>query len=494
MKKMLIDLKLLFIKIAIIVIIVNINSINLYCQIVWEKTIVGPPQPFQSFNFYQNKILKDKTILWLLSYTDQVNTDFVPREVPVLLKTDATGNIIWNFQKEYFHCVTPCFINEELNGDITIYNNWVTVTNLAGAYGFRPLIIKLKNDGSFISDNIDSNTTEIGSFNPGSSFLDKSGSIVNFGMLMNKFYFKQFDKNANFVKQIIIDSSFNSNYANPESFLLSNNDYLVNITYNGSPKQKYSFIRLDTNFKTKWKDTCSDTGRVVILKSKLLSDSSGFVSLGTIRPINTNDTTTYNFFLKKFDLSGNLISEFVFTGMFIYKGNNRTFLADYIETKDKGFLFVGSNPIGYSMNSNNYIIKFDSSGNKLYEKSWGPSGSCLFAISKNDKNDYCILGRNYLVCLNDSLLTNVFDINNKSNDLIISPNPTTDFLNISGLQGEAVQIFSIEGEKLMEIKPSEGFEPSEGSKIDISALPVGVYYLSVTTGTQRITKSFVVVR
>ncbi|MCX6154170.1 MAG: T9SS type A sorting domain-containing protein [Candidatus Kapabacteria bacterium] len=63
-------------------------------------------------------------------------------------------------------------------------------------------------------------------------------------------------------------------------------------------------------------------------------------------------------------------------------------------------------------------------------------------------------------------------------------------LGISGLQGEAVQIFSIEGEKLMEVEQTS---PSV-QKIDVSALPVGIYYLSVSTGTQRITKSFIVVR
>jgi hypothetical protein len=81
------------------------------------------------------------------------------------------------------------------------------------------------------------------------------------------------------------------------------------------------------------------------------------------------------------------------------------------------------------------------------------------------------------------------------------PNPADEQMTINlqdGLQidsGVHLRIFNslcIE----MKFKPSEGCQPSEGSRINISTeeFPSGVYYCSFNSGMNRITKSFVVVR
>jgi hypothetical protein len=63
------------------------------------------------------------------------------------------------------------------------------------------------------------------------------------------------------------------------------------------------------------------------------------------------------------------------------------------------------------------------------------------------------------------------------------------------LQNQSISIFNSLGIEMI-FKPSEGWQPSEGSSINISTedFPSGIYYCSFNSGINRITKSFVVVR
>ncbi|MCX6154173.1 MAG: hypothetical protein NT007_08435 [Candidatus Kapabacteria bacterium] len=51
-----------------------------------------------------------------------------------------------------------------------------------------------------------------------------------------------------------------------------------------------------------------------------------------------------------------------------------------------------------------------------------------------------------------------------------------------------MQIFSIEGEKLIERKSSDDWESSDDLKIDVSALPVGIYILKAGAKVQKFVK------
>jgi PKD repeat protein len=81
----------------------------------------------------------------------------------------------------------------------------------------------------------------------------------------------------------------------------------------------------------------------------------------------------------------------------------------------------------------------------------------------------------------------------------IKPNPAIDYITISfsnsELSNKSISIFNSLGIE-MKFKPSEGWQPSEGSSISFSTedFPSGVYYCTLNTGMNRITKSFVVVR
>jgi hypothetical protein len=71
-------------------------------------------------------------------------------------------------------------------------------------------------------------------------------------------------------------------------------------------------------------------------------------------------------------------------------------------------------------------------------------------------------------------------------DILISPNPTADFLNIdTELILDELEVLNIEGKLI--------FTTNE-KLIDISQLNSGVYYLVIKSGKQTVTKQFNVVR
>ncbi|MCX6154483.1 MAG: T9SS type A sorting domain-containing protein [Candidatus Kapabacteria bacterium] len=78
----------------------------------------------------------------------------------------------------------------------------------------------------------------------------------------------------------------------------------------------------------------------------------------------------------------------------------------------------------------------------------------------------------------------------------ISPNPASDYITITNdqLQITNVEIYNAYGERMIR-KTSDVWQTSDVStRIDISSLPSGIYYCCISAGTQRITKSFVVMR
>ena len=86
------------------------------------------------------------------------------------------------------------------------------------------------------------------------------------------------------------------------------------------------------------------------------------------------------------------------------------------------------------------------------------------------------------------MLTDVKDNlkNDLSNNIVVSPNPVTDYLKITGDNISRIQIYSIEGIKVLE----SGFKES----ISVKDLSSGVYICNLSTGNNNVTKMFVVAR
>lgn len=81
--------------------------------------------------------------------------------------------------------------------------------------------------------------------------------------------------------------------------------------------------------------------------------------------------------------------------------------------------------------------------------------------------------------------------------ITISPNPASDYIEINPgkvilSEAKDLKIYNALGECVINLTPalSEG----EGERIDVSALPLGVYFVSVNNGKELLTGSFIILR
>lgn len=148
-------------------------------------------------------------------------------------------------------------------------------------------------------------------------------------------------------------------------------------------------------------------------------------------------------------------------------------------------------PLGFSGNWSGTIA---SKQNKTISIKFRPEKEILYSgnilVYSNASG-----GINTISVSGSGITTSVSDPTNISNDILLFPNPTADNISISikyGLQFESGVHLSIFNSLGIEMK----FNPSEGSVINIPTkdFPSGIYYCILSSGTNRITKSFVVVR
>ena len=162
-------------------------------------------------------------------------------------------------------------------------------------------------------------------------------------------------------------------------------------------------------------------------------------------------------------------------------------------------------------NDNNIYLTSEGGSEIIFSKDNGDSWKTL----KNETlksiyvSDICFGENNnaYLGTLYDGVYKteNLVEVNDNNIinpiDLTISPNPAYEIICISfkdGLHIESgfyLSIFNSLGIE-MNFNPSEGLKPSEGLRycLSIADFPIGIYYCTLSIGTHRIAKSFVVVR
>jgi hypothetical protein len=123
-------------------------------------------------------------------------------------------------------------------------------------------------------------------------------------------------------------------------------------------------LRVDKNGAKLWEKTFGgagyDWGRKIIQ-----TQDSGFAIIGLTNSFGQGD---YDVYLIKTDINGNLIWEKTF-------GNSKYDQGYSIkETSDKGFVITGSTESYGSGKSDVYLIRTDSTGNKIWQKTFGGSG------------------------------------------------------------------------------------------------------------------------
>jgi len=158
--------------------------------------------------------------------------------------------------------------------------------------------------------------------------------------------------------------------------------------------------------------------------------------------------------------------------------------------------FINEN-LGYAVSSSGSIFNTTNGGDE-----WNYMNSCtnnqLHSICMIDENTGWAVGNSGTIleysCINSDIEEHLpFS---ESNDFQIFPNPTTNEITLSIPENENINTISIFNSLGMEIKRIEQTLLIGNNKITISTadLPVGLYHCSFVNQTERVTKSFVVVR
>ena len=163
-----------------------------------------------------------------------------------------------------------------------------------------------------------------------------------------------------------------------------------------------------------------------------------------------------------------------------------------IEKDDK--IFVGVQNLGVYYSSDGNLASFKEFNNGLTNL----NVNCIIIDSSNVQNHFLYAGTDYGVFKTINPILAVAEITNISKfDVNIKPNPATDIISISFNNSEfsnsSISIFNSIG---VELKKFAEKEMNGQSSISFSTEEIqsGIYSCTLTSGTKRVTKSFVVVR
>lgn len=153
------------------------------------------------------------------------------------------------------------------------------------------------------------------------------------------------------------------------------------------------------------------------------------------------------------------------TGWFIFEGEDQFIMNDFACLASDGRVY---GPSDLSQFNSLYVWEFWTGGNHPYH--------FYFSITETDENQQLIVTRDdgdKAYFQNEPYLS--VDINSKPS-YVLYPNPTTDFVSLSGLDKlTTVKLFTISGKQVL----SQTVE-SSADKIDLTGLSSGVYFYKMT--------------
>ena len=255
-------------------------------------------------------------------------------------------------------------------------------------------------------------------------------------------------------------------------------------TYYGLTK-KALYKSIDKGYT--WKTV--NTNTTDIIGAKYFLNDNEFYSLTNLLLKTTNGGISWSNILNKMNFPTPVYSGDGLNGFDVYKNNVSVGMSTYRKNN-------------YSYEAQHlFRISYDGKNWNDFGKIDLPTGGYGTGILIT-KYGYCfagIWGSNGLMLYRKMIpnFTKVEDKKTEVNVFSISPNPASDNISIffsnSDFSNKSISIFNSLG---IEIKRFNSAELSEKSSINITTheFPSGIYYCSMNLGTNRITKSFVIIR
>jgi hypothetical protein len=339
-------------------------------------------------------------------------------------------------------------------------------------------------------------------------FIKNQWSYTSFDSLISYTEYNYIDSLREWIPSNKISNTFNSNRRviqrlfenwNPydslwrdskkEEYFFNNNDQLIhniNLTYNGSwlPTDKYLYYY-------------DSTGRVD-LRKEILWNSRATQEWDTIRDffytyhqndsIDTLMVYEYNFidfswhplYFRHYEfdsLNNKIFEEFQY-----YASQSQSF----VPYSRKYYYYTGQKYLGqYEQifdgawrNDYKLIVGYDTNDNLIYREWYRNYNNSTVWWESGRENFY------YDAC---SLNSNLAE-KNSNNNFSVYPNPATSFLNIvsENINPAKVSVFDLTGKKVFSSKTHDNY-----SRLDISSLPSGIYFLNIINSSEAATVRFI---
>jgi hypothetical protein len=459
-------------------------------NIVWEKEF-DSTSSLSNASLFQLMRLSTDSSLYSAGYGIKLGSfDEADSTHLVVTRFNVDGEIYWEKKIPSKHFDYFNLLDSNNSGGIEIISsytkNWVG--DLFGA--FYPHIIRFDNKSNVLFDDCDTIPDGTPSLIPFLLFK-KDNQINAYHYYSKKYYYlyeKRFTSNGSLLSNRIIDS--NESYSiKPKNYALANDgSYLIEVLTDSAYTHSKLYFFEDGSNLTRIINI--ERNRPYGIQSMIINEDSEIIMLGRYK-MPPDDSLS---FVWRLDRYGNFIEEK------ILPLTNKDIMGKIKQTQDKGYIILGRNFM--SPYYCQYITKLDKNFKIKHQFAMNcDSSDYKFLYDFLELNDGSIivcgsLHSNPFVARIDGLPVSVGYENEINHNIILSPNPACEYINIrldDVILSEVkdLKIYNTLGECVL---TPLAFGEGPGVRLDISALTPGLYFVSINNGKELLTGSFIVLR
>jgi hypothetical protein len=248
----------------------------------------------------------------------------------------------------------------------------------------------------------------------------------------------------------------------------------------------YWIVKLDSSGLMQWQKPITGFGEDDALH-QLLFVEDGYVILGSTQSNggditgHINNSVSYDYWVTKLSMNGEIIWQKS------YGGSKSDYANGMFQTEDGGFVLSGRSGSNDGAVSNNHGLR-DIWILKLNGQTEPAKTDSLMIEMKN--GDITCFSITQIEKIDIQNITNTDEVINSNDVFSISPNPSTDFIEISVGTGRAVseqsdiKIFNIYGQTVLSV----GAIHELPLRVDISGLAPGMYFVRIGDRVQKLVK------